>query len=87
MTQVKDKVICPICQKEQKHKGALNLHLRQCKLKQYEAEEQGKEKPNNECENGGEHELQYLNKRDPQQAFILSHGYNKICTKCTGVFE
>lgn len=77
---------CPICGKELKHQGALNLHMWSCNLKN------GAKQPDmvvvqqvepgviqvKECE----HDFRFLNLNHPMELKAYNANYKEVCTKC-----
>lgn len=78
--------ICPICGKELKHQGALNLHKWSCSLKQGAKQENmvavQQVEPGlfqvKECE----HEFRFLNLNHPLENKAYQSNYKEVCVKC-----
>lgn len=68
--------ICPICQYEAKHQGALNMHMYHCKMKNVPRET--KQEISKECT----HSWRLLNLQSGIEAQANKNGYMEVCKTC-----
>lgn len=69
---------CPICGKELKHQGALNIHTIHCERKQLKAAAGQQVQQRAACE----HEYRLLSNNHSQELAAIKAGYGEVCKTC-----
>lgn len=76
---------CPLCQKELKHQGALNMHMYHCKMKNGSKTENLKTVKATEeglLVEACKHEYRFLNLNAPIERIAYGENYKEVCKSC-----